>query len=444
MVALCAFLLSVVRADDDARRQSRETSVVRVFRQASPAVVNIRVRGERIERDPFFSSPFGSLFPEFGGFGFRREFQSLGTGFVIDGRGHLLTNAHVVERATQIVVKLADDREFPAELVGADSDRDLAVLKIDAPVQLPAVTLGRADDLMIGETVIAIGNPFGLSHTLSTGVLSAVGRTIQARDKSFYNFLQTDAPINPGNSGGPLLNILGEVIGVNTAVHGEAQGIGFAIPIDDARRVFDDLIAFGQVIEPWIGLQMQELTPELAEALGHDGRGAIVVDVVKGSPAEAAGFRSRDIVVSLAGKPVRNLNDYTAIMRSLTGGQVTPARIVREGKPADIRLKPVVMTLAEAGRVFAERTGLVVEDIPAALRRRNPKLAGVSVRSVARGSPAERIGFQPGDIVFRINNRPVPDLKGLQELLRGSLNRSSVYVHGARGNQLFGVVLPLG
>lgn len=421
----------------------RETPVVQVFRQTSPAVVNIRVRGERIEQNPFFSSPFSGLFPEMGGFSFRREFQSLGTGFVIDSKGHVLTNAHVIEKASQIVVKLVDDREFAAELVGADSDRDLAVLKVDAPVPLPVLPLGRSDDLMIGETVIAIGNPFGLSHTLSTGVISAVGRTIQAKEKSFYNFLQTDAPINPGNSGGPLLNILGEVIGVNTAIYGEGQGIGFAIPIDDARRVFDDLIAFGQVIEPWIGLQPQELTPDLAEALGFEGRGVLIVGVSRGSPADRSGLRPKDIVTGIGSRQVRNLNDFTAAVRALTANESVQISVRRDREHLKVALKTVVLPVAEAANIFADRTGLRFEDIAAAVRKRNPGISGVLVKSVARGSVSEQIGFQPGDLIFRLNNRPVKDLKTLNELLRSSLNRNSVYVNGARGQSRYGVVLPL-
>jgi len=429
--------------DADTRRRLRETPVVKVFRDASPAVVNIRVRGERVEQSPFFRSPFGGMFPEFGGFNVKREFQSLGTGFVIDDKGHVLTNAHVIEKASEIVVKLVDDRELPAELVGADSDRDLAILKVESNVRLPSVALGSSSDLMIGEQVVAIGNPFGLSHTLSTGVLSAVGRTVQAGEKAFYNFLQTDAPINPGNSGGPLLNILGEVIAVNTAIYSEAQGIGFAIPIDDARRVFDDLITFGQVIEPWIGLQMQELTPDLAEALGYSGRGALIVGVSRSSPAGRAGMKPRDILVSAAGRNVRDLNDYRGIVRSLTVNDTVPFRVMREKSRLTFNLKMTALPLEEVMNIIAERTGLRFGDIPAAMKKRNPGISGVLVESVAQGSVGDQIGFQPGDLVFRVNNRKVEGLKGFQDLVRGSLNRSSLYIHGARGPNRFGVVLPL-
>ncbi len=430
--------------DDDARKRLRETPVVKVFKDASPAVVNIRVKGERIESNPFFSSPFGNMFPDMGGFNVRREFQSLGTGFVIDAKGHVLTNAHVIEKANEIFVKLVDDREFPAELVGADADRDLAVLKVDAPMKLPTISLGRSDDLLIGEPVIAIGNPFGLSHTLSTGVISATGRTVQAQDKAYYNFLQTDAPINPGNSGGPLLNILGEVIGINTAIYSEGQGIGFAIPIDDARRVFEDLIAFGQVIEPWVGMQPQELTPDLAEALGYDGKGVLIVGVNKGSPADAAGLKPKDIVTAISNRPVKNLNDFTAAIRSLTVNDVASVTVMRNKAQLKYNLKMVVLPPEEVGNLFAERTGLRFEEVPAGVKKRNPGLTGAVVKSVTKGSVADQIGFQKGDLVFRVNNRPVKDLKALYELLRSSLNRNSVYVHGARGATRFGVVLPLG
>src|SRR5579871_5785231 len=259
----------------------RRTPVVAAVEKVAPAVVAVATE-ERPQR-----SPFGGFFgvdpdelyerPRGGG-------TSLGSGVIVDPRGFVITNQHVVAGAARIHVQLADGRELPAQLIGADAAFDLAVLKIAARQSLPAVQLGTARDLMPGETVIAIGNPFGLAHTVTTGVVSALHRSVKTPDRVYEDFIQTDAAINPGNSGGPLLNLDGELIGINTAVHRGGPGIGFAIPIDRARTIVDDLLKFGRVRYGWLGVEARE------------GRGTVVVAAVEeGSPARAAGVRAGDV-----------------------------------------------------------------------------------------------------------------------------------------------------
>src|SRR5881409_3037402 len=276
-------------AESDPERRSL---VVQAVEKASPAVVNVsteQVVERRASPFPFPQDPF---FEEF----FRdfvdprpRRFKttSLGSGVIVAADGTIVTNVHVIQRASRIQVTLIDQREFDAKLVGADADADIAVLRIKAGGDLPHIPFGTSADLMIGETVIAIGNPFGLSHTVTTGVVSAVGRSLRDEDRTYTDFIQTDASINPGNSGGPLLNIKGELVGIDTAIYGKAQGIGFAIPVDRARRVMKDLVSYGEVRRVWVGLAVQDLTPNLAQHFGVR-RGVIVAEVEAKSPAADA------------------------------------------------------------------------------------------------------------------------------------------------------------
>src|SRR5207253_1565803 len=278
-------------AESDPERRSL---VVQAVEKASPAVVNVSTE-QIVERHaspfPFPQDPF---FEEF----FRdfvdprpRRFRttSLGSGVIVAADGTIMTNVHVIERASRVRVTLNDQREFDATLVGADADADIAVLRVKAGGDLPHIPFGTSADLMIGETVIAIGNPFGLSHTVTTGVVSAVGRSLRDEERTYTDFIQTDASINPGNSGGPLLDIKGELIGINTAIYGKAQGIGFAIPVDRARRIMKDLVSYGEVRRPWVGVLVQDLTPDLAQHFGTR-HGVVVADVEPKSPGAAAGL----------------------------------------------------------------------------------------------------------------------------------------------------------
>ena len=292
-VLLLSTTIILDEANAAAKESLRRSAIVVSVEKVSPAVVNISTMvTEKV--NPFF--PFGGddffkdFFPEM----FSREYQrsSLGSGVIIDGeKGYIVTNHHVVARATEIKVITSNQKEYKGRSLGSDPRSDLAVIKIDANVKLPEAKLGNSEDLMIGETVIAIGNPFGLTHTVTTGVVSAIDRSVRAEDRIYRHFIQTDASINPGNSGGPLLNIDGDVIGINTAIYQKAQGIGFAIPVSKAKRIVKELLRAGEVRPPWLGLDLQDLTPELKRhfALPAGGGGVLVSDVYRGQPRRSSG-----------------------------------------------------------------------------------------------------------------------------------------------------------
>jgi len=335
---ICCFLVPLPAL---AEKYNRETAVVKTVKRVGPAVVNISSEYEgRPEQNPFNSfgmDPFFErFFKDFFDHGYNRQQKrtSLGSGVIIDGnRGFILTNAHVITRAGTITVTLKDEREFNAQIVGADPDSDLAVLKIESPGSLPDIQMSRSDDLLIGETVIAIGNPFGFSHTVSTGVISAVNRSVRTEARTFHDFIQIDAPINPGNSGGPLLNINGDLIGINTAIYANARGIGFAIPINKAQRIVSDLIAYGEVIQAWIGLLVQDLNRELVEYYKiPTGKGVIVESVARKGPADRAGIKSGDIIMRINNRPVPSNSAFQDIMRGVAAGQTIQVHLKRRDK----------------------------------------------------------------------------------------------------------------
>ncbi len=259
--------------------------------------------------------------------------QSLGSGFIYDREGFIITNNHVVEGAEEIKVKLDDGREFTARVVGRDQRTDLALLKISTPAKdLPTLPLGDSDRTRVGDWVLAIGNPFGLEHTVTQGIISATGRAIGA--EPYSNFLQTDAPINPGNSGGPLVNLRGEVIGINSSILASGQGIGFAIPSTMARKVIDQLKARGKVVRGWIGLMAQPVTPELAQALGlKEPKGVLVGDLAPGGPAEAAGIKRQDVITAFDGQEINRMDDLPKAAAENPVGKRVEVRIIRGGKP---------------------------------------------------------------------------------------------------------------
>jgi serine protease Do len=395
---------------------ARRTPVVAVAEKVSPAVVNIAAESIVREADPFF----GGIFTP------RRRAQSLGSGLIIEAAGIVLTNAHVVEGASRIVVTLRDGRELEADLLGSDRDADLAVLKVAAR-NLPAVSLGRSSDLMIGETVVAIGNPFGLSHTVTMGVLSAVGRTVpsESGERLFTDFLQTDASINPGNSGGPLVNILGEVIGINTAIVSGANGIGFAIPADRARRVVADLLRYGELRPVWSGARLVTVDAELARRYQlQEKRGALVTKVYPGSPAASAGLQEKDVIVATGGHPVATREDViTAIY---TAAADSPIQLdVRRGAHA---LRLTLRTASPprgAGLSVLERSiGLVVG---------GGRRGELAVERVVRGSSAERRGVEAGDVILGANGQRVATAEDLgREVLRG-MDRGTLLLAVQRG-----------
>lgn len=438
-IVICAVVLLLptpCRASDP-----RETPVVRAVEAISLAVVNIRTLRE-VPENPFEFFGLNRFFkvqpmPN------RREVRSLGTGVIIDPKGYVVTNAHVILGGNEVLVALADGREVRAEVIGADQRRDLAVIRLPEERDYPTAPLGDSRDVRIGETVIAIGNPFGLSHTVTTGVLSAVGRVIEAENHSFESFLQTDAAINPGNSGGPLVNVLGEVIGINTAIHGRAQGIGFAIPINDARRVLDDLIQYGQVQEPWVGFQVQELDPNLVQVFGAEG--LLVTFISKGSPAEMAGLRPEDVLTEFDGHPMRRYTDFRARLKQLTVNDRIALRVIRDKKELKLQLVTTELPLERVEQLLWNRIGIRAVANNPELRRKFklvPKVGAV-VAEVKRRSMAAKIGLRPGDVLVKVDTRNIEDRVSFLEALRNSLNHESLLLAVVRGRYQYLVTVPL-
>jgi len=404
---------------------ARRTPVVQVVERVAPAVVNISAEATVRAADPFFGGLFG---------GRTRRTQSLGSGLIVDPLGIVVTNAHVIEGASRIVVTTLDGRELEADVLGADRDADLAVLKVQAK-GLPATPLGRSSDLLMGETVIAIGNPFGLSHTVTTGVLSARGRTVPSEDGEtrYTDFLQTDATINPGNSGGPLVNLAGQVIGVNTAII-QGSGIGFAIPADRAQRVVDDLLRFGELQPLWTGLRLETVDAELARREGLPvARGALVVKVFPDSPAARAGLAAGDVLTAIEGKPAAAREDLATALYSVPAG--TPVRIeVRRGA----RTFPLALVAVRPPRglgltVLEQALGLTVSG----------GARGLVVEGVARGSLAARAGLEPGDRLLGANGQRLEGTEQLgHEVLRG-VDRGSLLLVVGRGRYAYNLNFPL-
>ncbi|MDD3653640.1 MAG: trypsin-like peptidase domain-containing protein [Desulfotomaculaceae bacterium] len=308
-----------------------------IVSSVSPAVVRIDTTEQINTRElhPFFNDPF---FQHFFGDQFQTPSRSrvstgLGSGFIVSADGYILTNEHVVSSADTIEVTLSGRNEpYPAKKIGADHDLDLAVLKIDAE-NLPTIPLGNSDSIRVGDWVIAIGNPYGLDHTVTVGVISAKGRPVNMRDRNYKNLLQTDASINPGNSGGPLLNLKGEVVGINTAINADAQGIGFAIPSSTVQSVINDLINKGSVDHPWLGVYLQTINSEIAQYLGlEDQNGALIAQVANGSPAEKAGLKRGDVVVEYNGNKITNPNELTDLVSETPVGSQVEIRFIRGGE----------------------------------------------------------------------------------------------------------------
>jgi len=418
--ALQASLLGAQAPPSSASQAARRTPVVAVAERVSPAVVNVSAEATVRDVDPFFGMFFGR--------GERRT-QSLGSGLIIDANGIVVTNAHVIEGASRIVVTTLDGRELDADVLGSDRDADLAVLKVKAR-GLPAVPLGRSSDLMIGETVVAIGNPFGLSHTVTTGVLSAVGRTVPSErsERVFTDFLQIDASINPGNSGGPLVNILGEVIGVNTAIIQGANGIGFAIPADRARRVVDDLLRFGELRPLWTGARLMTVDAELAQRSGLPvRRGALILKVYPDSPASAAGLQENDVIVTLGGHPVTAREDVATALYTAPSGTPVNLEIRRGDRTVKVSLRAAQPPQGLGLRFLESNVGLEVEESRGTL----------VIRRVTDGSQAARQGLRPGDVVLGANGQEVTKPEDLgREVLRG-IERGGLLLAVQRGRFVY-------
>jgi serine protease Do len=399
----------------------RRTPVVAAVEKIGPAVVNISAEQVIRQRAGLMDSFLFGADP-------RRErrttTESLGSGVVLDAaKGIVVTNDHVVSGASRIIVTTSDGREHEAKVTGADADNDLAVLRILVPGSLKAVPVGTSSDLMIGETVIAIGNPFGLSNSVTTGIVSAVHRTVRGPSgRNYSDFIQTDAAINPGNSGGALVNILGELIGINTAIVGGANTIGFAIPVDRVRRIVDDLLHFGEVKPVWLGLRGVNVTSDSGRASAR-GQGLRVRAVYPGSPAEKAGLRPGDLVVSLDGKPVESREDFDTTLTSLGPGRTLTLGFRRKGEERTAKATTARAPGDLGLEVLRREIGLAVSETR----------SGVAIASVRRGTPADEQGLARGDRVLAINNQKVDSLDDLNHAVELGFSRSALVLVVARG-----------
>jgi len=407
----------------------------------------VRVPGHPFRHyfDPKQEGPFGDLFKRFFGDIPDRDFkqQSLGSGFIVDRNGYIITNNHVVDNADEIKVKLSEGKEYKAKVVGRDPKTDLALIKISSLFRdLPTLPLGDSDRVKVGEWVVAVGNPFGLEHTVTKGIISATGRVIGSGP--YDSFLQTDAPINPGNSGGPLINLKGEVIGINTAIVATGQGIGFATPSNLAKRVFNQLKEKGKVVRGWVGVSIQSVNPEIAESFKlKEPKGALVGDVVPGGPAEAGGMQRGDVIIAFDGKEVKDASDLPKMVADTPIKKTVLVKVIREGKEVDLKV-----TVAEMeGEKKASRRqsapeldlGMTVDEItPRWANEFNLKdRAGVVVIEVAPNSPAEEAGLQAGDVIKEMGRRPVRTLKDYEEGMAKMQKAKSILLFVSRGGQTF-------
>ncbi len=414
---------------------SRQSAIVQAAQKVGPAVVSISVVQVRVVREHPFFSPFADeFFDEFWGRFFRpreykQEVYSIGSGFIINPDGYVLTNAHVVRGADRLMVTLPSGEEYEGKVLGLDEVSDLAVIKIDAG-DLPSAVLGNSDDLIIGEWAIAIGNPFGYllddpNPSVTVGVISAVNRDIKrerGQVQIYRKMLQTDAAINPGNSGGPLVNAYGQVIGINTFIFTTSrgsEGVGFAIPVNRAKALLSDLIEHGRIIPAWIGLRVQELNPILAQSLNLErAEGVIVSEVEQDSPAEKAGLRMKDVIMKVDDQKIRSLTDWEDVTYLARQKQSLSMSLLREGKEINARLIPEALP-AHASRSSKAKLGITVANITSSIAYRlgTNDRRGVVIAGVDDEGVASKAGLRVGDIIRRINDRAIRDAGEYEEVI---------------------------
>jgi serine protease Do len=406
------------------------TAIIQVAKQNIPTVVHIEVTERQevvnpllpFESDPFFRRFFDiPKMPK----KFKRELKGLGTGMIIDSQGHILTNHHVAGGATKIEVLLSNGQRYPAKLVGTDPKTDLAVIHISAKEPLPHVTFGDSDKVEVGEWVVAIGHPRGLDQTVTQGIVSAKHRQGITDPNSYQDFLQTDAAINPGNSGGPLLNLQGEVLGVNAVIVSESggfEGIGFTIPSNMALHVAKALIAYGKVERGWLGISIQDLTPEVAKSVHVETlKGALIADVIKGGPAEKAGMMKNDVVIAFRGKEIPDSSTLRNEVGSTPIGQGVKVTILRSGKKEDLMVK--VGNLEEATKIMAasiqDRLGAEVRSLTSQEAEKFGLDAnqGVVISWLDAKGPLKGAGFEVGDMILGINNQPIAGMESFVQLV---------------------------
>lgn len=413
-------------------------------KRVGPSVVNVsttQVRKARQELPFDGEGELGQLFERFFGSPLPRAPQrqsGLGSGFIIDRNGTILTNYHVVDGAQKIIVTLDDGNNYDAKVVGKDQKTDIAVIKIDAGRELPAVDFGDSDRLQVGEWVMAIGNPFGLDHTVTSGIVSAKGRHIGAGP--YDDFIQTDASINPGNSGGPLINLRGEVVGINTAIFSQSGGnigIGFAIPANSVKDLLPQLRDKGRVVRGYLGTTVQKITPDIAEALRmKQPRGALVAEVLKDGPAERAGIRSGDVIVEFDRKEVKDSSDLPVQVARVAPGTKVQLKVWRDGKEVSVPLTVGEMKESEVvASAQASDLGLTVQAITPRLAESLglDKAQGLVITAVQPDSAAAEAGLQSGDVIVEINRQPVKSLTDYRREMTRNENAKSVLLLVQRG-----------
>jgi serine protease Do len=428
--------------------------------QVKSSVVNISTT-QVVEGNPLMpftgpGSPFGNFFGPNSPKGFfginphsKMETHALGSGFVISSDGLILTNNHVVEKATEIKIKLLNGREYDAKIVGRDPKTDLALIQAKPDQYFPKPeVLGDSDAMRVGDWVMAVGNPFGLGNTVTTGIISAKSRVLGAGP--YDDFLQTDAAINPGNSGGPLFNMQGQVIGINTAIIAQGQGIGFAIPINIAKNLLPQLKT-GKIVRGWLGIMIQDITPELAKSFGlKSSKGVIVSDVVKDSPADKAGLKRGDVILRFNGKDIENSHMLSQTAAATAPDTGVPIDILRNGQAQTISLTVGTMPEGALQSKPSEEQkeesawGIAVQELTPAIARQlelQPGTTGVVISDVKTGSPADAAGLHPGDLITEVNRKPVKNLADYQQALQQTPKGENLLLLVQRGGGAFYVVL---
>jgi serine protease Do len=427
-----------------------------LVKTVSPIVVNINTTTVVKESDLPLRNPLGDslgddFFGKFFGNGRNREFRqrSLGSGFIIDKEGYILTNNHVVEKASSISVKLSNDREYTARVIGRDAKTDIALIKINAKNSLPVAKMGDSDNLEVGDWVMAMGNPFGLDHTVTVGIVSAKSRIIG--QGPYDDFIQTDASINPGNSGGPLFNLKGEVVGINTAIVSGGQGIGFAIPVNVAKSLLAQLKSKGKAVRGWLGVVIQRVTPELAKNFGlKEPEGALVSNVVDDGPAARAGIRRGDVIVAFDGKTIKEMEQLPRIVAATEIGRRVKVRLIRERELTEVTVtvveaKESIPAAGAAGPEMEKDYGLVVQNItPEIAHHMNiGDTKGVIVTDVRHGSVADDADMRAGDIITEADRKKIRNVDDFRDALTRAQRNQGVVLFVKRDNVSFYAVLKM-
>jgi len=424
-----------------------------IAEKASPAVVGIKAEKTVTSEYPTMEDwPFGSPFDPFGDDLFDRFFrrrapsrpsperkyqQSVqGSGFIITADGYILTSNHLVEEASKVTVKVGEKPEVEAKVIGTDPESDVAVVRIEGD-NFPHLELADSDALSVGEWVVAIGNPFGLSHTVTAGIVSAKGRSGFVGMNSYQDFIQTDAAINPGNSGGPLLNLDGKAVGINTFIisrTGGFMGVGFAIPINMAKEVYEQLVKGGKVVRGYLGIKYQELTPDSAASLGlqEDAKGVLVTEAMEGSPADKAGLKRYDVIVEFEGQPVEKGTEFLNRVSKLEPGTKVQIVVLRDDKREKVTVtlgtRPPVEEIGSKPSDTTEELGLTVQTLTDDLARRlgYEGQTGVLVTRVESGSEAARKGISPGMLILEVNREPVKNAREFYDAVEKSTKKGAV------------------